>query len=124
MNTYSSGGNVTHIYADGPNNLTITVELVDVRSGFQMWAESYDRDLADIFAIQADVAEQIASALNARLAPDERRNLEERPTDALGARRRSAGRRQPCRPPSLHATRHEARRAALGRLAARSGRRW
>lgn len=67
------------------DRVRITAQLIDAETDEHLWAESYDRDLADIFAIQADVAEQIAAALNARLAPAERRSLEERPTDDLEA---------------------------------------
>ena len=67
------------------NRVRITAQLIDADTDEHLWAESYDRDLADIFAIQADVAEKIAAALNARLAPAERRSLEERPTEDLEA---------------------------------------
>jgi adenylate cyclase len=46
-----------------------------------LWAETYDRELTDIFAIQSDVALQIASALRAELTPEERSRIREEPTD-------------------------------------------
>jgi tetratricopeptide (TPR) repeat protein len=45
-----------------------------------LWAETYDRDLADVFAIQSDIAQQIATALKTKLAPEEKALLDARPT--------------------------------------------
>lgn len=50
----------------------IVATLVDVEEDRQIWAETYDREVRDIFAIQTDVALQIAAALKAELSPDER----------------------------------------------------
>ncbi len=49
----------------------ISVQLIDARTGAQLWAESYDRDVTDIFAVQGEVAREITSALKATLRPDE-----------------------------------------------------
>lgn len=49
----------------------ITAQLVDGTSGGQLWAERYDRDLADIFAVQDDVTQKIVAALEVQLAPGE-----------------------------------------------------
>ncbi len=49
------------------NRVRIAAELVGVREGYQVWAESYDRDLADVFAIQEDIARRIADSLRLRL---------------------------------------------------------
>ena len=50
-----------------------------------MWAEHYDRELADVFAIQSELAEEIVSQLQVRLSPEERAAIEERPTFDLTA---------------------------------------
>src|SRR4029077_19833081 len=58
---------------------------VDARNDNTIWAESYDRDLTDIFAIQSEVAQTIVRKLNATLSPDEKRSIEAKPTDNLEA---------------------------------------
>jgi serine/threonine-protein kinase len=63
----------------------ITAQLVDVTTDGHLWAETYDRDLTDIFEIQSDVAEQIAAALRATLSPAEQARIEKKPTDDLEA---------------------------------------
>ena len=63
----------------------MNAQLIDARSDAHVWAESYDRKLADIFAIQTEVAEQIASQLRAKISPQEKAAIEERPTADLGA---------------------------------------
>ena len=67
------------------NRVRIVGQLVDARTDEHIWAETYDRDLSDIFAIQSDVAQQIARALKATLSPEERERIEQRPTDNLEA---------------------------------------
>ena len=67
------------------NHVRIVAQLVDGESDRQMWAETYDRKLDDIFAIQTDVALHIASSLQAELSPEERDRVERRPTDDLQA---------------------------------------
>src|SRR2546426_10322488 len=44
------------------NQLRITAQLINVADGFQLWSETYDRDMSDIFAIQSDIAQQVAAA--------------------------------------------------------------
>jgi tetratricopeptide (TPR) repeat protein len=51
-----------------------------MRTNTHLWAETYDRDLTDVFAIQSDIAQQIAAALKAKLAPEEKARLGTRPT--------------------------------------------
>jgi len=58
----------------------VTAQLIEMRTNTHLWAETYDRDLADVFAIQSDIARQIATALEAKLAPEEKALLEARPT--------------------------------------------
>lgn len=61
-------GSVRHV----GNRVRIVATLVDVDSARQLWSETYDRQLEDIFAIQTDVALRIAAALRAELSPEER----------------------------------------------------
>jgi tetratricopeptide (TPR) repeat protein len=63
----------------------INVQLVDVAADAPLWAERYDRPLADIFAVQSETAQQIAQALRARISPDERARLERPRTANLTA---------------------------------------
>ncbi len=58
----------------------IGVQLVDPAGGHPLWAERYDRDLSDVFAIQSEVALDIARTLGATLTAGERRSLEKAPT--------------------------------------------
>ncbi len=62
------------------NRVRVTTQLVDARSDTQQWAERYDRDLADVFAIQSEIAKAIADQLKARLSPQEKARVEEIPT--------------------------------------------
>ena len=62
------------------DRVRIVATLVDVESDRQLWAETYDRQVTDIFAIQTDVALQIAAALEAELSPDECARLQQEPT--------------------------------------------
>jgi TolB-like protein/Flp pilus assembly protein TadD len=67
------------------NHVRVSTELVDARSDNTIWADSYDRDLTDIFAIQSEIAQRVASSLSAQLSPKERKEIEERPTNDLEA---------------------------------------
>ncbi|MGA7991089.1 MAG: protein kinase [Thermoanaerobaculia bacterium] len=67
------------------NRVRIVAQLVDPRTDEHLWAETYDRDLDDIFAIQTDVALQIAAALRAELTLEERARIGRRPTHDLEA---------------------------------------
>jgi serine/threonine protein kinase/tetratricopeptide (TPR) repeat protein len=58
----------------------IVAQLIDAEADQHLWAETYDRQLTDIFAIQTDVALKIASALEAELSPGERTRLQRKPT--------------------------------------------
>ncbi len=55
------------------NAVRITAQLIDARSDAHLWSETYDRQLTDIFAVQAEIAGRIVDALDARLGPDIRR---------------------------------------------------
>lgn len=67
------------------NRVRIIAQLIDGATDEHIWAETYDRDLTDIFAIQTDVALNIANALRAELSHDERARLGRRPTHDLEA---------------------------------------
>ena len=67
------------------NQVRITAQLVDAKTDEHLWAETYDREIEDIFAIQRDVAEQIASSLKVELSPEDRARIERKPTENLTA---------------------------------------
>ncbi len=58
------------------NNLRITVQLIDVNTDAHLWAENYDRELKNVFAIQSEVAQQIAKFLKAEISPEVEKILE------------------------------------------------
>jgi TolB-like protein/Flp pilus assembly protein TadD len=63
----------------------VTAQLIDARTDAQMWADTYDRDLADVFAIQSEIAKTIAAQLQAKLSPTEKAAIEEPPTKDIAA---------------------------------------
>ena len=65
--------------------LHLNAQLIDTRSDTHVWAEQYDGDPADIFAIQSEIARRIATSLNARLGPEEKARLVARPTNNADA---------------------------------------
>ncbi|UCC71587.1 MAG: tetratricopeptide repeat protein [Gemmatimonadota bacterium] len=67
------------------DRVRITAQLIDARADEHLWAETYERELRDVFAIQSDIAHQIATALHAALTPEEVQRIEARPTDNLDA---------------------------------------
>ncbi|MEE9465047.1 MAG: tetratricopeptide repeat protein [Candidatus Neomarinimicrobiota bacterium] len=67
------------------DKVRIIGQLIDAETDQHLWAETYDRDLTDIFAIQSDVAGNIAEALKAILSPEEMQRLDERPTESTTA---------------------------------------
>src|SRR5438477_290818 len=62
------------------NRVRVNVQLINATNDEHIWAEDYDRDLTDVFAIQTDLARRIASALQAKLSPNEKARLDRRPT--------------------------------------------
>src|SRR5437773_3088627 len=62
------------------NRVRVNVQLINADNDEHIWAEDYDRDLTDVFAIQTDLAGRIASALQAKLSPNEKARLDRRPT--------------------------------------------
>src|SRR5262249_37528212 len=67
------------------NRVRVNAQLVDTRSHTQLWAQSYDRDLADVFAIQSEIANAIANQLQANLTDQEKQVITAKPTDNLEA---------------------------------------
>jgi TolB-like protein/predicted Zn-dependent protease len=63
----------------------VSAQLIDARNDTHVWAEHYDRDIADIFAIQSEIAEQIVDQLRAKLSAAEKAAIAERPTADLAA---------------------------------------
>jgi TolB-like protein/serine/threonine protein kinase/Tfp pilus assembly protein PilF len=58
----------------------VSAQLIDARNDTHLWADHYDRDAADVFAIQTEIAQQIADQLKANLSPAEKAAIAERPT--------------------------------------------
>lgn len=69
----------------GTSKIRITAQLIEVKSGFQVWADRYDRLLEDIFDIQIEVSEKIAEALKVSLTESEKQSLAQKPTEDLRA---------------------------------------
>ena len=67
------------------NRVRVTAQLIDARTDMHQWAEHYDRDLADVFAIQSEIAQAIANQLQAKLSPQEKALVEEIPTRNIEA---------------------------------------
>ena len=63
----------------------VSAQLIDARNDTHLWAEHYDRDVADVFAVQSEIAQQIADQLKANLSPAEKAAIAERPTADLVA---------------------------------------
>jgi TolB-like protein/class 3 adenylate cyclase/Tfp pilus assembly protein PilF len=67
------------------NKVRVNAQLIDARNDTHLWAQTYDRDLADVFAIQSEIAQAIADQLQAKLSPTEKAAIEQRPTTDLVA---------------------------------------
>jgi TolB-like protein/Tfp pilus assembly protein PilF len=67
------------------NKIRVNAQLIDARTDAHLWAQTYDRDLADVFAIQSEIAKAIAEQLQARLSPNEKAAIEKPPTTDLAA---------------------------------------
>ena len=63
----------------------VTGQLINARTDEHVWAKLYDRDLTDVFAIQSELAQAIATALQAAISPEEKSLIEQRPTDNIAA---------------------------------------
>ena len=62
------------------NKVRVNAQLIDARNDHHEWAENYDRNLVDVFAIQSEIAKAIADQLQAKLSPNEKNAMEQRPT--------------------------------------------
>jgi serine/threonine-protein kinase len=67
------------------NRVRVNAQLVDTRTDAHLWAQTYDRDLADVFAIQSEIAKAIADQLQAKLSPNEKKAIEQPPTTDMAA---------------------------------------
>lgn len=63
------------------NKVRITIQMIDARSEGHLWAQNYDRQIDDIFAIQSEIAEKVADALKVKLVHSEKQRLEKKPTE-------------------------------------------
>ena len=76
--------NVTHVLEGSVrksgDRVRITAQLIDGEAGDQVWADRYDRDLTDIFAIQDEISKAIVGALKLKLLPQEKKAIEQRGT--------------------------------------------
>lgn len=67
------------------DKVRITAQLIDARTDQHVWADNYDRDLADVFAIQSEVAQNIAAQLKASISPSEKAAMDTEPTRNMEA---------------------------------------
>jgi eukaryotic-like serine/threonine-protein kinase len=67
------------------DRIRIASQLIDAEADRHLWAETYDRDMKDVFAIQSDVANEIAAALKAKLSPAEKERIEKKQTENMEA---------------------------------------
>jgi TolB-like protein/class 3 adenylate cyclase len=63
----------------------VSAQLIDARTDTHLWAEHYERDLADVFAIESELAEKIVAQLKSKLSPEEKAAIEQQPTADLTA---------------------------------------
>src|SRR5712692_8872641 len=64
------------------NRVRVNVQLIDATTDEHIWANDYDRDLTDVFAIQTDLAQKIAGELQAKLSPSEKAMMARKPTES------------------------------------------
>jgi TolB-like protein len=62
------------------DKVRVNVQLIDARADTHLWAKSYDRDIKDVFAVESEVSQEIADALQAKLSPNEANTLATAPT--------------------------------------------
>jgi TolB-like protein/Tfp pilus assembly protein PilF len=67
------------------NKIRVNAQLIDARTDAHLWGQTYDRDLADVFAIQSEIAKAIANQLQAKLSPQEKAAIQQAPTANLAA---------------------------------------
>jgi eukaryotic-like serine/threonine-protein kinase len=80
---------VAHVVEGGVqrigNRVRVNAQLIDARTDAHLWAQTYDRDLVDVFAIQSEIAKAIADQLQAKLSPSEKSAIEQAPTTDVTA---------------------------------------
>jgi TolB-like protein/class 3 adenylate cyclase/Flp pilus assembly protein TadD len=67
------------------NRVRVNVQLIDARTDSHVWAEGYDRDVSDVFAIESELAGKIVAQLQAKISPREKAAIEQKPTADLVA---------------------------------------
>ena len=67
------------------DKVRVNAQLIDTRTDKHLWGQTYDRDLADVFAIQSEIAQKIADQLEAKISPREKAAIEEQPTKDIAA---------------------------------------
>jgi tetratricopeptide (TPR) repeat protein len=67
------------------NRVRVNAQLINAQTDAHLWAETYDRDLADVFAIQSEIARTIANELRAKLSSTEKAEIDQKPTSDLAA---------------------------------------
>src|SRR5205823_1825785 len=67
------------------SKVRVNAQLIDARTDKHLWAKTYDRELADVFAIETELAQAIADELQAKLSASEKATIEEKPTQDLVA---------------------------------------
>jgi len=67
------------------SRIRVSAQLIDARTDMHLWGERYDREVADVFAIENELAEQIVAQLKSKLSPKEKAAIEEKPTTDLAA---------------------------------------
>ena len=86
--TARNGGRyVVHRVRRVGNKVRVTGQLIHAATDEHVWAQTYDRDLTDIFTIQSELSRQIAGALKAALSPEEKVLIARRPTTIAQAAR-------------------------------------
>jgi TolB-like protein len=67
------------------SRVRVTTQLIDAATGAHLWSDAYEREFADIFAIQADIAMNVANAMQAEFSPEEQAAIEKLPTNSAAA---------------------------------------
>jgi len=97
------------------NRVRITAQLIDTATGGHLWAERYDRDLTDIFAVQDEVTQHIVEALKVTLTPSERARITDNPTDNVEAHDLFLKARELLQAPNLNREKYERAKALMER---------
>ena len=63
------------------NSIRVTTQLIDVAGDRHLWAQNYDRELDNVFAVQSDIAQRVADALKVKILTPEKKRIEKKPTE-------------------------------------------